>query len=128
MGQHDLFFFPTLGENYGHVIMEALMAGCPVLLSDRTPWRNLTAAGVGWDLPLEQPERFSAVLEECIAMDGPTFTEWSDRATAFAVQQATAPGTVEANRLLFRGVIRRHAVPLRPDAAPSPRYDEEGTP
>ena len=32
---HDLFFLPTLGENFGHVIIEALGAGCPVLISDR---------------------------------------------------------------------------------------------
>jgi glycosyltransferase involved in cell wall biosynthesis len=124
MARHDLFFFPTLGENYGHVIVEAMMAGCLVLLSDRTPWRNLTAAGVGWDLPLEQPERFGAVLDECIAMDGPTFAAWSERATAFALHQATDPGTVEANRQLFRGVIRPRVVQGAAGAALRSRYDE----
>lgn len=104
--QHDLFFFPTLGENYGHVIVEAMMAGCLLLLSDRTPWRNLVSAGFGWDVPLEQPQRFSAVIEECIAMDAHTFAECSERATAFAMRQATDPSTVEANRALFRGVIQ----------------------
>lgn len=104
--QHDLFFFPTLGENYGHVIVEAMLAGCLLLLSDRTPWRNLASAGIGWDLPLEQPQRFSAVIEECIAMDARTFAQGSERATAFAMRQATDPSTVEANRSLFRGVIQ----------------------
>jgi glycosyltransferase involved in cell wall biosynthesis len=42
---HDLFLFPTLGENFGHVICEALNAGCPVLVSDQTPWRNLEEMG-----------------------------------------------------------------------------------
>ena len=111
MVQHDLFFFPTLGENYGHVIVEAMMAGCLVLLSDRTPWRNLASAGVGWDLPLEEPERFGAVLEECIAMDADTFARGSERATAFAMRQATDPSTVEANRQLFRGVLQSSAAP-----------------
>lgn len=36
---YDLFAFPTLGENFGHVIFEALRAGTPVLTSDRTPWK-----------------------------------------------------------------------------------------
>ena len=35
---HDLFVFPTLGENFGHVIYESLMCGTPVLVSDNTPW------------------------------------------------------------------------------------------
>jgi glycosyltransferase involved in cell wall biosynthesis len=33
-GKYHLFLFPTLGENFGHVIPEALSAGCLVLLSD----------------------------------------------------------------------------------------------
>jgi len=27
LASHDLFFLPTLGENYGHVIVEALGVG-----------------------------------------------------------------------------------------------------
>jgi len=38
-GQYDLFAFPTKGENFGHVIVESLLAGTPVLLSEKTPWR-----------------------------------------------------------------------------------------
>ena len=37
-GQHDLFVFPTLGENFGHAIAESLTAGTPVLVSNQTPW------------------------------------------------------------------------------------------
>lgn len=104
LAQHDLFFFPTLGENYGHVILEALMAGCPVLLSDQTPWRNLTEDGVGWDLRLDRPDCFREVLEQCIAMDGATFGGWSERAAAYGLRKASDPRAVEANRRLFRSV------------------------
>lgn len=44
--RYDLFVFPTRGENFGHVIFEALCAGTPVLLSDRTPWRPDDAGAV----------------------------------------------------------------------------------
>ena len=60
----DLLFLPTAGENFGHAIQEALAAGCPVLISDRTRWRDLAPKGVGWDLPLSAPDRFVAVLRE----------------------------------------------------------------
>lgn len=36
----DLFVFPTLGENFGHVIFESLRAGTPVVVSDQTPWQH----------------------------------------------------------------------------------------
>lgn len=43
---YDLFAFPTHGENFGHVIFEALRAGTPVLLSDQTPWQADRAGAV----------------------------------------------------------------------------------
>lgn len=61
---YDLFFFPTLGENYGHVIREAMSAGLPVLMSDTTPWRDLAARNVGADLPLDDAPAFAAWIED----------------------------------------------------------------
>ena len=36
LSDYDVFLFPTLGENFGHVILEAMIAGCPVVTSDQT--------------------------------------------------------------------------------------------
>jgi glycosyltransferase involved in cell wall biosynthesis len=36
MDRYDLFYLPTLGENFGHVIAEALGCGLPVLIADTT--------------------------------------------------------------------------------------------
>lgn len=39
--QYHSFIFPTLGENYGHVIVEAIMNNCICILSKGvTPWDN----------------------------------------------------------------------------------------
>lgn len=49
----DLFIFPTLGENYGYVILESLLSGCPVILSKgTTPWEDLNEAEAGKNIPL----------------------------------------------------------------------------
>jgi glycosyltransferase involved in cell wall biosynthesis len=103
--EHDLFLFPTLGENYGHVICEALASGCPVLISDQTPWRNLEAEGVGWDIPLGEMERFRSVLQQCVDGDGEWFAALSKRAMNYAVKRASDPKTIEANRELFQGAF-----------------------
>lgn len=42
---YHLFLFPTLGENFGHVIIEALSASLPVLISDNTPWAYKHTSG-----------------------------------------------------------------------------------
>lgn len=45
--RYDAMFFPTAGENFGHVIAESLSASCPVLLNDTTPWTELLREGGG---------------------------------------------------------------------------------
>lgn len=105
--KYHLFFFPTRGENFGHVILESLCGGCPVLLSDQTPWRGLVDEKAGWDLPLSKPEAFLAALSEMIAMDETTFKVWSGSARKCGVDFTTDPGLVEANRLLF---LRPHLI------------------
>lgn len=67
--EYDVMLLPTLGENFGHAIIEALDAGLPVVISDRTPWRNLKQAGVGADLPLEDEAAFLRELVRYQTMD-----------------------------------------------------------
>jgi glycosyltransferase involved in cell wall biosynthesis len=100
LSQHHFFFLPTKGENYGHVIVEAFVAGCPVIVSDRTPWRDLERAGVGWDLPLESP-RFAAVLQECVDMEDGRFRDLSVRAAAYGLKSTRQPAVLVDNRKMF---------------------------
>jgi glycosyltransferase involved in cell wall biosynthesis len=99
--RYHLFLFPTRGENFGHVILEALSAGCLVLTSDQTPWRDLTKKKVGWDVSLNEPERFYPALKELIFMDNSTFQQWSKSAQEYAYRFAGDPILIEANRRLF---------------------------
>src|SRR4029077_18366186 len=47
---YHFFLLPTASENFGHAIVEALAAGCPLVTSDQTPWTALRQRGIGWDL------------------------------------------------------------------------------
>jgi glycosyltransferase involved in cell wall biosynthesis len=99
---HDLFLFPTLGENYGHVICEALSAACPVLISDQTPWRDLQEQGAGWDIPLEETERFHAIIQLCVDADEEWYAELVARTTEYAKLVASDPAILEENRRMVR--------------------------
>lgn len=107
LGRYHYFLFPTLGENFGHVILEALSAGLPVIISDQTPWRDLAAKQAGWDLPLEQGDQFIAVLQECIDMSGQRYEELSREAHYFAAAFSSSGEVIVRNRELFyRGMER----------------------
>ena len=67
--QYDAFLFPTLSENYGHVIAESLIVGTPVIVSDQTPWRGLESAGAGWDIALDDSDGFKRAIQAVVNMD-----------------------------------------------------------
>ncbi|MCC6498505.1 MAG: glycosyltransferase [Propionibacteriaceae bacterium] len=78
----DAMVFPTAGENFGHVIAEALSESCPVMVSDTTPWTERLARGAGYVVAPNTPERWSEAIRVFVAA-GPT--EWiagSERARA----------------------------------------------
>ncbi|MCI5057055.1 MAG: glycosyltransferase [Flavobacteriales bacterium] len=68
MMKYHFLFMPTLGENYGHSILESFTANRPVIISDQTPWRNLKIEKVGWDLPLNISD-FEQVITQALSMD-----------------------------------------------------------
>lgn len=64
LSNYDAFLFPTKGENFGHVIYEALASGCVSIISDRTPWLDLYENGCGYVLPLENLNVFVETIKE----------------------------------------------------------------
>ena len=69
LSNYDAFLFPTLSENFGHVISEALFAGCPAIISNTTPWLGLEKSGAGWDLDLTDRESFINAINSVIQYD-----------------------------------------------------------
>ena len=98
---HDLFFFPTHGENYGHVIMESLSAGTPVLIANTTPWLNLETAGVGWVLSLDSEKVFVDKIHIAAQFSDKDRMEWRKRVILYAIERSTDTEILAANRRLF---------------------------
>lgn len=95
------FCLPTRHENYGHAIIEALSYACPVIISQRTPWRNLEKEQIGWDLPLDKPEMFISAFKECIDMDENQYLQMSERASLYAYDHIHRTDIKIAYRKLF---------------------------
>lgn len=94
-------FFPTRHENFGHVILEALLAGVPALLSDQTYWRGLEDAGAGWDLALGDEAAFAAAVQRLVDLDEPAYRRLSAGARRLARRYVEDPLLTEGYRELF---------------------------
>jgi glycosyltransferase involved in cell wall biosynthesis len=81
---HHILLLPTLGENFGHVISEALIGGCPVIISDQTPWRNLDKFNVGWDINLHDENKFVEVIQKCVDLNESDYIKMSISAFNYA--------------------------------------------
>ena len=95
MAGYHFFLCPTLGENFGHIFLEAMAAGCPLLISDRTPWKELRKKGIGWEISLEQPDRWAAILQECIDMENEEYRVMSSASRIFVTEWLKKSGLEE---------------------------------
>lgn len=81
--QHVLLL-PTSGENFGHAIYESLADGKPVVISNQTPWLNLTSEGVGFDLSLDNLDSFSLALQNFVIMGNDEYIKCAWTCNSFA--------------------------------------------
>lgn len=100
--RYHFHLLPTLGENFGYVIVEGLAAGCPVLTSDQTPWRDLPKKQVGWDLPLENREQWRLAVQRCVEMDQNTYEALSLAARNYFEQWASGSDYRQSTIDLFQ--------------------------
>jgi glycosyltransferase involved in cell wall biosynthesis len=107
LARYDLLFLPTLGENFGHVILEALAAGTPALISDRTQWQNLSEYRAGWDIPLNEPQRFADVLHLALAMDAQAWRVWSHGARQYVATHCDLAQLKAKTAQLFSNCLRQ---------------------
>jgi glycosyltransferase involved in cell wall biosynthesis len=99
--QYDLFFLPTKGENFGHVIYESLSAGTPPLISDQTPWRDFEEKGVGWVLSLDDMSAFVRTIEQFAQSDFENRCVMREEARQYAVEVNQNSAVLQANKELF---------------------------
>jgi glycosyltransferase involved in cell wall biosynthesis len=101
LAKHHVYYSLTHGENYGHGIVEGMLAGLPALISDRTPWRELSERGIGWDLRLDDLAAVTSAIERAAAFDCEEYGRWSRAASEFANEHVRASRSLEPYRRLF---------------------------
>ena len=92
---------PSMHENYGHSIVESILAGVPVIISQNTPWRELTEEQVGNDISLDHPELWKGYIKECIALEHKEYISLTRGCHEYASKYIVNSENLLANYHLF---------------------------
>lgn len=86
--KYHCLFFTTMGENYGHVIVEALSEGCLLLISDTTPWRQLEKEEIGWDIGLNNDKNYEEAINILLEMSEIEFNCRANKAVSYIIRNS----------------------------------------
>jgi glycosyltransferase involved in cell wall biosynthesis len=98
---YDALFMPTLGENFGHIILESLLASCPVIISDQTPWQNLETEKSGWAIPLQDFNKYVEAITQLADSDENQYNDFAMAAYQKAKTFIENKDLISSNRALF---------------------------
>ena len=68
LASYDLMILSTRGENFGHIIAEALSVSVPVMCSRHTPWTETLVAGGGVVVPQDSPDAWTSAVTDYAAL------------------------------------------------------------
>lgn len=99
------FVLPTLNENFGYVFVEAMAAGCPLVISDRTIWNEIAEHGAGYALPIDASADWTSKLQECVEMPDTSYRRMSAAAREYSVAWLNDPDVQNATANVLRACI-----------------------
>lgn len=69
LSRYDVLVMPTAGENFGHVIAEALSVGCAVMVTPHTPWTETVQGGAGLVVKDRAPSSWRDAMDQVARLD-----------------------------------------------------------
>jgi glycosyltransferase involved in cell wall biosynthesis len=78
----DIFVLPTLNENFGLTVAEALVAGTPAISTKGAPWSGIEEEGCGWWID-HGVEPLAATLASAMALPRETLKSMGDKGRAW---------------------------------------------
>lgn len=103
--KYDCFLFPTLNENYGHVIAEALANGCQVVLSKgTTPWDDLHLKA-GYVCQLGEIDLFTEALESIAAESEKDFKKAVESVYNYYSEKTNGNDAIIGHKKMFNKII-----------------------
>lgn len=98
---YHALFLPSTGENYGHVIVEAMINSCIPVISNKTPWQDFEEKNAGIMVDLSDQSVFSKKIDELAVMDEKQWSEMARNAHKYADDVVREDKAVKAYHHLF---------------------------
>jgi glycosyltransferase involved in cell wall biosynthesis len=108
--QYHCLFLPTLNENFGHSIVESLLCGCPVIISDQTPWNDLEENNSGYAISLSSQEKFIEVIGSFARLNQKEFSDKSQHANNYISKKINLEHIIQQYKNLFNESIKNRSV------------------
>lgn len=102
----QVLLLPTLNENFGHSIVESLLCGCPVIISDQTPWNDLETEQAGFAIDLNNKQKFVEAIIHYAKLDQEQFNLESQKAINYISKKININGIIEQYKKLFNDSIK----------------------
>ena len=77
MKKYHALLLPTVTENFGHVIVEAMQSGLVPIISNNTPWLDLEKHHAGWDIDLANKDLFIQAIDTLHEMNDKIYSNMS---------------------------------------------------
>ncbi len=103
--RYHCFLFPTISENYGHVIVEALSNCCPVILSKgTTPWDDIDEVA-GYVADLHNTNDFSDKLSHIASIEYTAYKTLMNSTGDYYERKIISDNAVEGHKKMLKEVI-----------------------
>jgi glycosyltransferase involved in cell wall biosynthesis len=98
---YHALLLPTLNENFGHSIVESLLSGCQVIISDQTPWNDVNSTNAGYAIPLADKTAFTKAIIQLAALDHTDYDLKSAAAIRYISSRLNIEKSIEQYKIVF---------------------------
>lgn len=106
LSEYDVFLFPTHGENFGHVISEALLAGTIPVISDTTPWLDLDKENAGFVINSGDTASFAKTIDKLYQMSREELLSISNNAREYYKKNYVESVSNNGYRAMYEELLR----------------------
>ncbi len=106
IANYHALLLPTLNENFGHSIVESLLTGCPVIISDQTPWNDIEKNNAGYAIALDNKQGFIEAILQLAKLTENEFSQKSNAANSYISSKIEVDKSINLYKKLFNGFAK----------------------